>query len=163
MTGHVFDYTAPSTLTHPFWLIVIAQFIGAAGEEIGWRCFLQPALQTRMGSFPASMIVGLLWGAWHIGVFAEGWAYAALFMLSAVSISVLLGELLRGLRGGQLLISASVHALINLGMLLWLNEEDGSQLAMGTLAFADTIAAIAAICLLRVRAANRRASGKLTL
>ncbi|MGO4110284.1 CPBP family intramembrane glutamic endopeptidase [Paenibacillus sp. YAF4_2] len=61
--GHQVDYTPPSTLSHPFWLIIIAQFIGAAGEEFGWRCFLQPLFQTKLGVLPSSILVGLLWGA----------------------------------------------------------------------------------------------------
>ncbi len=146
ITGHSVTYTPPSSLSHPFWLIVIAQFIGAAGEEIGWRCFLQPVLQSRFGVLLSSIIVGVLWGVWHIGVFAKGWGYALLFILFAVSISVILGELLRNARGGRLLLSASFHALINLGLLVWFNEESGSLLAIGTLAAAYTIIAIVVGC-----------------
>ncbi len=142
VTGHSVSFTSPASLSHPFWLIAIAQFVGAAGEEIGWRCFLQPTLQSRIGVFPASVVVGLLWGIWHVGVFAEGWAYASLFLLFAVSISVILAELLRDAKGGRLPLAAFYHAVVNLGLLLWFNEEDGSRLAMGSLAAACAIAAI---------------------
>lgn len=157
VTGHKVAYTSPSSLAHPFWLIVIAQFIGAAGEEIGWRCFLQPTLQSRIGVLPAAVVVGLLWGVWHIGAFAEGWAYAALFILFAVSLSVILAEMPRDAKGGRLPMAAAYHALINLGMLVWFNEEDGSRLAMGTLATASTIAAVAVVAIGRNRRARRRA------
>lgn len=145
LNGLPVAYTPPSSLSHPFWLIVIAQFIGAAGEEIGWRCFLQPMLQSRFGVLPASVIVGFLWGIWHIGIFAEGPGYALLFILFAVSISVILGELLRDASGGRLLISTTFHALINLGLLIWFNEEDGSRQAMGTLAVSCTLLAVIVI------------------
>ncbi|GMK37725.1 hypothetical protein PCCS19_07790 [Paenibacillus sp. CCS19] len=156
VTGHAAAYTPPSALSHPFWLIVIAQFIGAAGEEIGWRCFLQPTLQNRIGVLPASIVVGILWGIWHVGVFSEGIAYASFFILFAVSLSVILGELMRNTRSGTLLLAAAYHALINLGLLLWFNEEDGSRLAMGTLSIACTIAAIIAVVVGRIARSKKR-------
>ncbi|SFJ90181.1 Membrane protease YdiL, CAAX protease family [Paenibacillus sp. UNC496MF] len=152
VTGHSVAYTSPASLSHPFWIIVVAQFIGAAGEEVGWRCFLQPTLQSRIGTFPASIVVGIVWGVWHIGVFAEGWVYASLFILFAVALSVILGELLSDARGGRLLLATSCHALFNLGLLLWFNEEDGSRLAMGTLA---TACAIAAVIVMAIRRGKR--------
>ncbi|MBB6734159.1 CPBP family intramembrane glutamic endopeptidase [Cohnella zeiphila] len=142
MTGHSTDFTKPTSLSHPFWLIVIAQFIGAAGEEIGWRLFMQPALQTRMSVLASSVLVGLLWGVWHIGVFAEGWRYAGSFLLFAVSISVILGELLRRPHGLKLPTAAAFHMLINLGMLLWFKEESGDAYAMTTMAIACFIVAV---------------------
>ncbi len=148
------SYTPPASLSHPFWLIAIAQFIGAAGEEIGWRCYLQPTLQDRIGVLPASVIVGLLWGVWHIGIFAEGWGYASLFVLFAVALSVMLGELLRDAKSGQLFLSAGLHALVNLGLLLSFDEENGSLIAIGTLAASCTIFAIAFV--LFGRASRRR-------
>lgn len=34
-------------------------------EELGWRGFLQPRLQQRIGAFGASLAVGVVWAAWH--------------------------------------------------------------------------------------------------
>ncbi|QED49568.1 CPBP family intramembrane glutamic endopeptidase [Cytobacillus dafuensis] len=158
ITGHSVTYTSPSSLSHPFWLIIIAQFVGAAGEEIGWRCFLQPALQSRIGVLPASVIVGILWGIWHVGVFAEGWGYALLFILFAVFLSIILGELLSDARGGRLLLAASYHALMNLGLLLWFNEEDGSLLAIGTLATSCAIAAVMVMVHGRMKSVTQHAT-----
>ncbi|MBE9915881.1 CPBP family intramembrane metalloprotease [Paenibacillus donghaensis] len=150
LSGHTIDFTNPFDLAHPIWLIVIAQFIGAAGEEIGWRCFLQPTLQTRMGVLLSSVVVGLLWGVWHVGVFTEGWLYASSFILFAVCLSVILGELLRGKRL-KLPTATTFHALINLALLLWFKEEGGDAYAMATMAIATLIAAVCVLIVHSVR------------
>lgn len=36
------------------------------GEEYGWRYFLQPILQKRYGSIIGVLIVGVVWGLWHM-------------------------------------------------------------------------------------------------
>lgn len=38
------------------------------GEEYGWRYFLQSALQERMGKRKGVLILGLLWGIWHLSI-----------------------------------------------------------------------------------------------
>lgn len=38
------------------------------GEEYGWRYFLQPALQERMGKIRGVIVLGLIWGIWHLPI-----------------------------------------------------------------------------------------------
>ena len=61
LRGADVSYTHPGTLTHSFALIAVAQFLGACGEEFGWRGFLTPYLRTRYGVLTTGTIVGLLW------------------------------------------------------------------------------------------------------
>ncbi|MEU5534547.1 CPBP family intramembrane glutamic endopeptidase [Streptomyces sp. NPDC020362] len=127
-TAHATD---PRTLGHPFLLVALAQLVGACGEEIGWRCFLQPLLRTRFGPLASSVAVGLVWGLWHVQVLAQSPAYAAGFLLATVAMSVTLGlalERLGGLR--RLLLAGCFHALVNLGMLLFMDEETGRAMPM---------------------------------
>ncbi|MFF8771957.1 CPBP family intramembrane glutamic endopeptidase [Kitasatospora sp. NPDC015120] len=135
--------TDPRSLAHPFTLIVLAQLLGACGEEIGWRCFLQPLLRTRFGPVAASVAVGLLWGGWHVQVFARRPAYAAGFLLAAVAMSVVLGLALDGVRADRLLLSGGFHTLVNLGMLLTMDEEDGAVPPMVLFGGACLVAAVA--------------------
>ena len=37
-------------------------------EEIGWSGFLLPRLRAQIGSLPASLVLGVLWGCWHLPV-----------------------------------------------------------------------------------------------
>ncbi|MEV5595592.1 CPBP family intramembrane glutamic endopeptidase [Streptomyces sp. NPDC052496] len=121
----------PTRPTALFALIAVAQLTGACGEEIGWRCFLQPLLRTRLGPFAASVVVGLVWGLWHVQVFTRHPVYAAAFVVAAVSMSVVLGWALDGVRAAAALPLAGIfHTLINLGLLLFLDEESGEVLPM---------------------------------
>ncbi|MEU6087446.1 CPBP family intramembrane glutamic endopeptidase [Streptomyces sp. NPDC047085] len=135
--------TDPLSLRHPFLLIVVAQLVGACGEEIGWRCFLQPLLRTRFGLLTASATVGVVWGLWHVQVLAEAPAYAAGFLLATVAMSVVLGlalEEVAGLR--RLLLAGAFHALVNLGMLLFMDEETGRPAPMVLFGLACAVAAV---------------------
>jgi len=42
----------------------------AVGEELGWTSFAMPRLRLRHGIVATGLIVGVLWGAWHLPLFA---------------------------------------------------------------------------------------------
>nr|WSX50042.1 CPBP family intramembrane metalloprotease [Streptomyces sp. NBC_00974] len=137
-------FTPPGPLHHPFPLIAAAQLVGACGEEIGWRCFLQPLLRTRFGTVPSSVMVGLLWGAWHVPVFAQAPAYAAGFLVATVAMSVVLGVALDGTGGPyRLLLAGGFHTLVNLGLLLFMDEESGAVLPMVCFGLSCLVVALA--------------------
>ena len=46
-------------------LLPLTGLISAAGEEIGWRGFLVPRMQALVGFTGTSLLVGLIWAAWH--------------------------------------------------------------------------------------------------
>lgn len=135
-------FTDPRTLAHPFALVVVAQLVGACAEEIGWRCFLQPLLSARFGPWAASVLVGAVWGVWHVGVFAETPAYAAGFLVATVAMSVVLGLGLERIRANRLLLAGGFHTLVNLGMLLFMDEESGAAAPMVLFGLACLVAAV---------------------
>ncbi|WOX20718.1 type II CAAX endopeptidase family protein [Streptomyces solicathayae] len=131
----------PRGLEHSFALIAAAQLVGACGEEVGWRCLLQPMLADRFEPLAASVLVGAVWGVWHVGVFAQAPAYAAGFLTATVAMSVVLGLALERVRSGRLLFAGGFHALVNLGMLLFMDEESGAVAPMVLFAGACLVAA----------------------
>jgi membrane protease YdiL (CAAX protease family) len=148
-------YTAPGSLAEPFPLILVAQFIGACAEELGWRCFLQPLLRTRARVVGASLTVGLLWGAWHVPVIANGPVYAAAFLVQTLALSVILGLALDRSGRSRLPLAGGFHMLVNIGLLLLMNEESGTIEPMLMLDGATVIAA--ALWLLAGRRQDRPA------
>ncbi|MFT4007906.1 MAG: CPBP family intramembrane metalloprotease, partial [Lacrimispora sp.] len=52
------------TLPVNFFLI----FIAFLGEEYGWRYYLQPILQKKLGMVRGVLVLGIAWGVWHLPI-----------------------------------------------------------------------------------------------
>lgn len=130
------------SLPFPFWVLVITMIVGAAGEELGWRAYLQPYLETRFPVLGSSLIVGLLWGLWHVGGFANGLVYMGLFVVMATALAVVMGALVHRARGANLVIATAAHAAVNLALILLFDEEGGDVFPMAVLAAVWTVAAV---------------------
>src|SRR6266851_1061283 len=47
---------------------VMGVLAGTIGEEFGWRGFAQPRLQKRYGALKASILIGFVWGTFHLWI-----------------------------------------------------------------------------------------------
>jgi uncharacterized protein len=47
---------------------VMGILAGTIGEEFGWRGFAQPQLQKRHGALVASLLIGFIWGTFHLWI-----------------------------------------------------------------------------------------------
>ena len=88
------------------------------GEEIGWRGFALPRLQRRFNSLTASLILGVLWAAWHLpNSFIPGMGHYLtafpVFLVWVVSMTVLFTWLANHSRG-SVWIAWLFHAAINI-------------------------------------------------
>lgn len=71
---------------------------GATGEELGWRGFALPRLQTQYSAFTSSLFLGLLWGFWHIHQYLTGlitgdpatWVSFTRFLIYTIALSILM-------------------------------------------------------------------------
>ena len=53
----------------PISFVVVLFTSGPLQEEFGWRGFAQDRLQGRWSALRASIVVGAMWGAWHLPLF----------------------------------------------------------------------------------------------
>jgi uncharacterized protein len=126
-------------------LVSVAIFFGfsifpgsALGEEIGWRGYVLPRLQSRMSALSASLILAPIWALWHLPLWLTGapgrtpLIYAG-FVLSAFALSVLLTWVYNS-TGGSLLLVVLLHATINLPITL-LYDDLGSRVTVPVLLY----------------------------
>lgn len=96
--------------------IVISTWV-QAGEEIGWRGYALPRLAERLGLAPASLLLGVLWAAWHLPLFlipgtdTSGQSFP-LYLAQVTALSVAMAWLYWK-TGGSLLLVMVLHAAIN--------------------------------------------------
>lgn len=53
--------------------LLIQMVTTGLAEEPGWREFAMPRMQHRYGPLTATLVVGVLWGAWHLPLFLTQW------------------------------------------------------------------------------------------
>jgi membrane protease YdiL (CAAX protease family) len=96
-------------------------FGGPLGEEIGWRGWLLPRLQLRLSPLLASLIVGLVWGLWHLPLhlrgyydtdMGAGWTGFGLRIASSCLLAVLFTWMYNRSRGGLLVVILQ-HTSVN--------------------------------------------------
>lgn len=96
-----------------FLFIMIVQ--GPLTEEPGWRGFLLPRLLTSRSPLVASVIVGVIWAAWHLPLLISDPSAQrppAQYFIFIVSMSIVLSWLYLATRGG-LLLAILMHAFTN--------------------------------------------------
>ena len=101
--------------------------IGGVTEETGWRGFALPLLQARMTPLAATLIVGLMWGVWHVPARPDILAGAYGLWGGVLLLGILLVRFLflsivmtyfYNRTGGSTLIAISMHGLHNDSMFL---------------------------------------------
>lgn len=73
-TGTTFHFVA-NLLVQPF--VVLLGLLLSVGEEVGWRGFAQPHLQSRYGLVGSALLIGVLWAFWHIPGDITSWSMLA--------------------------------------------------------------------------------------
>ncbi len=58
-----------ANLAATFITALVIALLSNPWEEVGWRGFALPHLQSACGALSASLIVGLMWGIWHLPLF----------------------------------------------------------------------------------------------
>lgn len=156
---------SPSSI--PVGLIVLLQLLTipvaaifnglfALGEEIGWRGWLLPSLRP-LGTWPALLISGAVWGFWHSPVILLGYNFAqpnllgvALMIGGCMFYGVLIGWL--RLRTGSVWPAVFAHGAFNAAAgFLFLVAVDGTAadpVALGPLGWVAWIVMAAVIAVL---------------
>lgn len=135
--------------------VLLLIFVGALGEETGWRGYALPQLQRRFSPLASSLILAGLWFGWHLPQF---WVIATYRDLTPVQfVGMFLGlacgavvlTWLYNRSGGSILLVAVWHALYNV--------VSATQAATGLLAaVVTTLIMIQGIALIALELRARR-------
>jgi uncharacterized protein len=90
---------------------------GALGEEPGWRGFALPRLQSLHGPLVGTLILGPLWGLWHLPLFLTPWnELTALnvvgYVLTTTSLAIMYTWVFNNTKG-SVLMAILIHATFN--------------------------------------------------
>ena len=92
----------------PVWVWVILVVVNGLGEETGWRGFALPHLRERHGLVGSSLRLALIWGLWHLPLFAILETFRGFNVGTLVGFSI-------GLASGSLVLA-------------WLYERTGASI-----------------------------------
>lgn len=89
----------------------------AFGEELGWRGFLQKEF-SYMGPWKSSMIIGAIWGLWHLPLSLQGYNFpehpyvgAFLMIIATTFLGVIISYVTK--RSGTIMTAAFFHGVFN--------------------------------------------------
>ncbi|MEO8403292.1 MAG: type II CAAX endopeptidase family protein [Chitinophagaceae bacterium] len=90
------------------------------GEEVGWRGFVLPRLQSKMNALTASIVLTIFWALWHLPLFFYRSGYTTMdiagivgWVFSLLTGSILLTWLFNSTRA-SILICAVFHSTVDI-------------------------------------------------
>ncbi|WP_214322941.1 CPBP family intramembrane glutamic endopeptidase [Nonomuraea sediminis] len=96
-------------------LLFAVFFLAAVGEETGWMGYAADPLQQRWGALGAGLILGTVWGAWHIVPLVQAGrspVWIAWWFVGTVATRMVIVWLYNA-AGGSVLSAIIFHAMLN--------------------------------------------------
>lgn len=143
---------APALASLPMTFLFIA-LAGGGNEELGWRGFALPRLQSALPPFAANVVLGIIWAVWHAPLWEiQGTSQAGMsipvYVLLVVTFCVAFGNVYNVARGGLLAVVLA-HAAVNTASGL-------KAAALGSTGEADAVIAMTVLCLLMLAVTKGR-------
>lgn len=110
------EFAAPWQALVPTFFVIL--LLNALPEEYGWRGYALGPLLDRNSALAASLILGLLWGLWHLPLhFIEGTVQSAIpvyqFLIQQMVLAILYTWLFNNTRGA-VSVAILFHAVANI-------------------------------------------------
>jgi len=113
LRGNLFTEPFPFASFQTLLVALVLAAIKGPVEEFGWRGLALPLLQRKFAPIRAGLILGVIWGLWHLPAFLlsgtqqSEWSFTA-FFAGCLAISVIATALFNRSRG-SILLSAFFH------------------------------------------------------
>lgn len=137
----IFILLQSTGLSVPITHILIGHILMAFVVEFGFRSYLQNIVETKMNTFFASIVVGLMYSVFSANT-TYGTEFAAYNFLYTFSFSMILGELIRATKGRTIYIATTFHASMTFGLIFLFSEEIGDLFSIKVIAISTAIVAV---------------------
>ena len=106
-------------------MVVLMPWNGPIGEEFGWRGYALPKLQNKYSPLIASLVIGVIWGLWHLpsffapqdvvgALYADiGIIFIFLYTMGTIANSIFMTWLYNKSKASALVAGIIWHAAIN--------------------------------------------------
>lgn len=121
--------------------ILIGHLLMAFVTEFGFRSYLQSVLESKMNTFFASIIVGVIYSIFTANT-TYGIEYAGYHFLYTFMFSMIIGELIRATHGRTIYIATIFHAAMTFALVFLFSEETGDLFSMKVIALSTTIVGV---------------------
>ncbi|EOD4500433.1 TPA: CPBP family intramembrane metalloprotease SdpC [Staphylococcus aureus] len=128
-------------LSVPITHILIGHILMAFVVEFGFRSYLQNIVETKMNTFFASIVVGLMYSVFSANTTYDT-EFAVYNFLYTFSFSMILGELIRATKGRTIYIATTFHASMTFGLIFLFSEEIGDLFSIKVIAISTAIVAV---------------------
>ncbi len=118
LNGNLFTEPFPFASFQAVLPALILSAIKGPVEEFGWRGFALPLLQRKLTPVVAALLLGVIWGTWHLPAFLlsgtqqSSWAFLP-FFTGTIAISVIMTALFNESKGSILLAAVMHYQLMN--------------------------------------------------
>jgi membrane protease YdiL (CAAX protease family) len=131
------------------------------GEELAWRGFALPKLQTRYNALTSSVILGVFWGLFHLPLFftltgsSQTGANFFGFLLSTVCMSIIFTWMFNHTRG-SVLLAYLLHGATNTWTRIFAIDHSGNPLVTGAMTSLTVVIAVILVITLGAENLSRK-------
>ena len=132
LSGHTLPAMSPEALVIP--LLLVNVVLGPLGEELGWRGTALPMMQERWNVITASLMLGVVWGVYHVPTFflpglPQNNVPLLAFVLGAMALNIFMVWMFNHTHGSLIMpflahwafnFAGSVSGIYGVPALLWL-------------------------------------------
>jgi uncharacterized protein len=115
--GNLFENPFPFTSLSAMFSAMAFMLVLGPVEELGWRGVALPLLQKYVAPVWAGLLLGVIWGVWHLPAFflsgtpQSAWQFTP-FFIGSIAVSLILTPLFNNSRG-SILLAALFHFQLN--------------------------------------------------
>lgn len=125
ISNHISNFQLTSPITTIVGFLAVMIFGGPIGEEIGWRGFALPKLQSKLNPIVSSIILGAIWASWHIPMFyfhVSGYDISFIsYLLETIWLTILFTWVYNNTKGSLLMVIL-YHSFDNFIMAICFND-----------------------------------------